>query len=381
MAAKRMRLSNTEYERIALAARLNVSDGHAKHTLSSRQWAILAQTRTILESCMTRSQYDLEHEFLSAFFAFAHQPGYSAAKLCVLNYSASCAIKLAAQYCRIREQTKVVLIEPCFDNIRHLISSEGLDIIPIRESQVIDGRFMRQVLDQRTTLWIVQPNNPTGFCLTQRAFRDLVQTISNSGATFVVDFCFRAFASSLLRWDQYRMLTDSGIPFICFEDTGKTWAVGGAKIGITLCSHTTADVMYKLHDELLLDVGTLPLALITEFIKDSLRPGERGRFRAEVAANRQEVHSLVEKGLVQHRGTACQNVPLELLALPRHTLATSFWTMLRDRGVEILPAHNYYWSKVGEGKSLFRIALSRPRVVVNRSVHVICRTLKELVNT
>ena len=245
------------------------------------------------------------------------------------------------------------------DNIFHLLKTEGVTVTPINESQLYDGDLLARLLNPNVALWLVQPNNPTGFCIEQTWFRKLIHLVAESGSTIVVDFCFRFYAESLKYWDQYRTLGESKASFLCFEDTGKTWSLADTKIGITVCSADTASLIYRLHDELLLNVSPLHLLLLTEFIKDTVANGFYNTIGRTIEMNRHLVHSLVEKGLVLHSTQSCQNVPMELLGLPHYIPSTMFWSELRQHGVDILPAENYFWSHREGGKSLFRVPLSR----------------------
>src|SRR5687767_6429145 len=94
--------TNTEYERFALASRVNLSDGHARHTLSSSQREIIGRTLELLDISLSRQQQEIETEFLTHFFQCAVQDTSDKNLSTFLTYSSSSAIKMAAQYCRIR---------------------------------------------------------------------------------------------------------------------------------------------------------------------------------------------------------------------------------------------------------------------------------------
>ena len=391
--------TNTEYERLALANKVNLSDGHARQTLSTKQREIVGRTLELLDVAHSRPQEEIEAEFLKHFFQCGAQevtpqndvksadntPEIRQRHVELPNrdlsvffaYSSSSAIKIAAQYCRIRG-LKVYLIEPCFDNILHLLVTEGVTVIPIREEQLNDVEFLAQQLGPDAALWLVQPNNPTGFCMEPALFKEVIDKVAERQSTIIIDFCFRFYAESLREWDQYRTLEESKVTFIGIEDTGKTWSLGDLKVGMTLCSSDAAPVIHRLHDELLLNVSPLQLLLLTECIKDTLAHGIRNTARREVEINRELVLTLVEKGLLLRASEGGQNVPMELLGLPHESLSTQFWSELRQRGVDILPAHNYYWSNPEEGKSFFRMPLSRPLKDFQIAVPIMEQTLLEL---
>lgn len=369
--------TNTEYERLALASRINLSDGHARHTLSDRQREVIGRTRELLDIALSRQQREIELEFFASFFQCAGQDSRDADRNIFLSYSSSSAIKIAAQCCRIRGLT-VYLIEPCFDNIRHLLETEGVSVIPLREEHLCDIESIARRLNSDTAVWLVQPNNPTGFCLEQPLFTELIREVAAHRSTIILDLCFRFYAESLRHWDQYRALEESKASFICIEDTGKTWSLADMKVGITVSSANYAPILHRLHDELLLNVSPLHLLLLTEFIRDTIENGIYQTVREEIEMNRRLVHNLVDKGLLLHPTEGCFNVPMELLGLPNEISSTLFWNELRKRGVDVLPAHNYYWSSASEGKSLFRIPLSRPLHEVEAATPIIEQTLLDL---
>lgn len=350
----------SEYERLALSSRVNLSDGHARLPLSDSQRAIVGRTLELLDKAQSLKQENIEEEFIHSFFSCAGQNVSSLPIDWFLNFSSSSAIKIAAQYCRINNLT-VYLLEPCFDNIYHLLTSEQVSVVPISEEQLSNLSLLQKILNHTTVLWLIQPNNPTGFCLNQDQFAKVVSYISKANSTLIVDFCFRFYAQHLALWSQYQVLHDSSINFICIEDTGKTWSLVDTKVGITICSRKCSDLIYQLHDELLLNVSPLHLMLLTEFITDTMMEGLAKTIFSAIDFNRNKVHSLVEKELVQHATEWCRNVPMELLGLPSGVSSKVVWSELRRRGIDILPAQNYFWSGQKEESSLFRIPLARPQ--------------------
>ena len=364
----------SEYERLALANIINLSDGHARHSLTEQQRAIVGRSLEFFDRSLSLKQRDVELEFLTYFFRCAAQGMRPEDANMYLNFSSSSAIKIGAQFCRMRGLA-VFLIEPCFDNIVHMLKSEGVQVYPIHEDALGNLDGIAERLDANSAIWIVQPNNPTGFCLSRSAFINLIKVATARRATVIVDFCFRFYADCLQQWDQYSALNESRTSFLTFEDTGKTWPLSDTKVGITVCSADTAPIIYRLHDELLLNVSPFHLLLITEFIKHTLDKGFYNTIRQSVEHNRALIHTLVAKGLVEHASQWSYNVPMALLKLPRELHATRFWANLRRKGVDVLPAKNYFWSRSQDGESLLRIPLSRPKEDVETAIPLIEETL------
>ena len=359
MITNNQNFTNTEFERLALSNRINFSDGHAKSNFSVNQIDILNQFQDHVNLALTNSQIEIENEFFKYFFLCGSQSLAQNEFNLFLNYSSSCAIKIAAQTCR-KHGLKVLLIEPCFDNIRHILNTEQVPVTAIRESQISDSNYLRNCLDETTALWIVQPNNPTGFCLNEETFKETIKIISEKNATLIVDFCFRFYSTTLKDWNQYQYLSNHTTSFISIEDTGKTWPLLDNKVGITVCSINFVETIHTLHDELLLNVSPLQLILLTEFIKNTINNGFENTFLKDVETNRCYVNLLINKGILSRASKWYNNVPMELLHVPTGIQAIDLWDELRKQGIDILPAINYFWSNPNEGSELFRIPLARP---------------------
>src|SRR5882762_4639642 len=86
-------LTNTEFERLALAGEINLSDGHARQPLTPVQRELIAGTLEIFDRISRMRQQELEDEFLSTFFACARQTVPHSAGGPFLTYSSSSAMK------------------------------------------------------------------------------------------------------------------------------------------------------------------------------------------------------------------------------------------------------------------------------------------------
>jgi aspartate/methionine/tyrosine aminotransferase len=367
--------TNTELERLALRNEINLSDGHARHDLSPAQRGIIADALARFDEARARRQEDIELEFLEWFLKCAGQSFDGNLSRHFLSYSSSSAISLAAQFCRMRGQ-RVLLIEPCFDNIRHLLITHGVDVCAVSELELLNLQDLRKHLDSNTAVWLVQPNNPTGFCLDESRLVELAKLTATAGATIIIDFAFRFFAKSLYEWQQYKAFEAIGVDYLCIEDTGKTWPIADLKVGLTICSIRCAPLVHTLHDQLLLNVSPLVLLILRDFLRDSFVRGVASNVRVNVDRNRTEVRKLIELGLVEAASPACENTPLELLTLPGQLAAMDLWRSLRACGVDILPAKNYYWSNTDFGHSQFRVPLLRPHADILRAVPIIETTLR-----
>lgn len=366
--------TNTEYERLALTNEINLSDGHARHPATEKQRAILRDSLILFDRALRTKQDDAEAVFLSTFFDCAKQSALSSGSEVFLSYSSSCSIKMVAQYCRTN-RLSVSLIEPCFDNIRHILVSEGVQVSPLREADISKIASFDADIRTESVIWIVQPNNPTGYTLSRAQFRSLLEFAATTNKLLVIDFCFRFFCDELLAWDQYSLLKESGAEYITIEDTGKTWSLCDTKAGITVTSKTPAATIYRLHDELLLNVSPFHLLLLNAFIRNSIEDGLLDTVRAEIEVNRGIVERILSRTSTRRATEYFQNVPMELLELLNGQKSMDLWRSLRTQGIHILPAHNYYWSAPEQWHSVFRIPLSRPRALLEAAMPIIERAI------
>ncbi|MGH3770113.1 MAG: aminotransferase class I/II-fold pyridoxal phosphate-dependent enzyme [Pseudonocardiaceae bacterium] len=349
-------MTNTEYERLALTGGINLSDGHARLPLDTRQREIIHSLPDLFHEIDRANQESLETSFLRAFFDLCGQPSALRSAGLHLSFSASSGLKIIAQTCR-RQGLRVLLIEPVFDNIRHFLEFEEVTVSAVSECSL---RALERLVwpSGKAALWLVLPNNPTGFCLSEAEFRAVVAQCRGRNCALIVDASFRPHSEAMLGWDMYDVLQTGGVEHMVVEDTGKTWSLHDIKVGVTAASAGFAEDLHVLHDQLLLHVSPLHLAVLTRFVVDSRERGLDATIRSTVRRNRGVIHELVRSDGYEHHGD-CANVPLELLGVPAGMTAHSFWAACRDVGVEVLPAQNYYWSSA-RGHRLFRVPLARP---------------------
>lgn len=352
--------SNTKFERLALARRINFSDGHARHELTCKQQEIVNDSLDRFKCSTIVDQHDIEREFLSAFLQCAGEPCEQSNQPPLLSYSASSSIKIVAQFLA-RRHRKIYLVEPCFDNIRLLLRSAGIEVHPLPELALIDIDNLHAHVEAGIPIWITLPNNPTGFRLDRVQFEKLAQFAHNSRSLLVFDFCFRFYSRTLCEYSQYHVLKDANCDFIAIEDTGKTWPVYDLKSGITFASEVFVSELEEIHQELLLNVSPFILSLLTELIMEANDTGLDVSVRGKIARNRRSAARLLENARFRSAMTHSDDVPLLLLELTDGTEAVEFWRLLRtSTNVDVLPAKNYWWGKDEDGFTKFRISLSRP---------------------
>ncbi|NUP46109.1 MAG: aminotransferase class I/II-fold pyridoxal phosphate-dependent enzyme [Catenulispora sp.] len=328
-----------------------------------------------------RSQLDLEHEFVLAFLALAGEPAVADSRRHMLSYSASCAITMVASHCA-RFGRRVGLIEPVFDNISSILMREGVMLTPLRESEfAARGAAEAVAASECEVVWLVSPNNPTGWTLSESEFGAIVADCAARGRLLVLDTSFRFFHRELQPWSMYEMLETSGVSYVVLEDTGKTWSTNEIKVGLVICSQDMYPEMFRLHDDLLQAVSPLHLRMLIEFIQDSRDRGRAATVLRYVTENRAILRAELAGTPLTFLTGPDSPVSVDWLRIDADFDAEDLYRALAEEGVHILAGGNFYWSTPSLGDRLVRIALSRDPADVRLGAEVLRATAFRLAQT
>lgn len=351
----------TDWERQGLEATYNLADGHAHFRLPAHLPSLRSGVSEFIDSAGRATQGQLELEFARAFFALAGQTAPAIAPS--FHYSCSTTIDMAAKALAALGKRRVAILTPTFDNIPLLMRRVGLDVIPLYEEQLAaDERLPERVIAECDAVFLVLPNNPTGWLPEEAIVRSVAEQLAAARRTLLIDFSFR-FYSGLNLWDQYSFITAAdGLDWILIEDTGKTWPTAEMKVGFCSCSENLRPAMENISAELLLNVSPFALSLLTALIK--AEPADVGRSNSQQLAcseiareNRLALRSAID-GLplqIESRGS---EISVEWLRLPQPA-AVKVCDQLTDAGVSILPGGPFWWSDRDRGDDYLRIALAR----------------------
>ena len=339
----------TSHQWTALRKSFNLADGHSRQGQSRVQKELLQHLPRWYLECEAASQQDIEEEFETAFFDAAGQPTAHTVGLS-LHYSASVAIAIAAKQLSDRGG-QVLVMHPTFDNIPALLAHHHVPMAPLACEDVIEfGPTPSSV----SALLLVIPNNPTGESIEPESFRRIAERCAREGILLVIDFSFR-FISELHTWDQYAVLVESGVDFLCVEDTGKTWPVLDMKVGMLLASPRMRRAVTDITEDYLLNVSPFMLKLITEYIKSDperswLRIADENRMRLRDV--------LAGTGADLLDGHAARSIAW--VRLPDGWDGDEFCCWASDHGVAMCPGGPFYWNDPEQGAGFVRIALLRP---------------------
>jgi aspartate/methionine/tyrosine aminotransferase len=371
-------LDLTQHEIQALRTRFNLADAHTHQQQSDSQREIVARLPELWYEAERGLQATYEQRFTEAFFTLHRQPTALAKNKTLLSYAASISTMVAGMYLK-QQRKSVTLVEPCFDNLYDVLNNMGVPLYPIEESALHDPDQIYAELVRRVrtdALFLVDPNNPTGFTLLQhgrKGFEEVVRFCKDHNKLLVIDFCFASFTlydEELARFDVYELLESSGISYLAIEDTGKTWPVQDAKCAMITASDDIREDVYNLHTSVLLNVSPFVLNMLTQYVEDSTRD-QLGSVREVLTHNREAIRKTIDGTFLEYQEPVA-NVSVAWARIKHPELtATALQQLLAEAEVYVLPGRFFYWSQPDRGEAFVRFALARdPQVFAGAMVRM-----------
>ncbi|MFJ9173197.1 pyridoxal phosphate-dependent aminotransferase [Streptomyces sp. NPDC102360] len=358
-------LDLTQHEILALQTRHNLADAHTHQEQSGSQRDIVADLPELWYEAERSRQIDLENKFKEAFFRLHGQDSVRA-ETTMLSYAASISTLVAGMYLS-RNDISISLIEPCFDNLPDVLKNVGVHPAPVPENVLHDAdRIYDELVRHVKTdaLFLVDPNNPTGFTLLQhgrKGFEEVVRYCVDHDKLFVVDLCFAAFALAdprFGRFDLYKLLDESGVRYIALEDTGKTWPLQDAKCALLTCSPDLHEEVYNIHTSVLLDVSPFILNFLTRYVEDSIADNMES-VRTVITANRETAQKALQGSLLEHIEPGV-NVSVAWFRITDESVtASDLQRELSRHEVYVLPGTYFFWNTPQDGERFVRMALAR----------------------
>lgn len=343
----------TDYEVVALDARFNLTDGHAYYNFAPYDDAALDAFSNFFPANF--SQFDCEKEFFELFCSLAEQtPNHSHT---LFNFSASISIEIIANYLRLHKMS-VALIEPIFDGLADIVNRHKIPRVPLKEKEIQTIGLLNTLKKiQADALFLVIPNNPTGFVFSENEFATIVEFCKNNDKLLILDFSFRFFCSDLLQWNQYDLLDNANIQYIAFEDTGKTWPTFELKVSPMIADNKTFPEIKSIYRDIFLCHSPVILSLLTRYLKVSHDLGISRTITKISDGNRKLLRQVLDGLPLRPLGLPYSNV--EWLNIDTPMTDVELENELRQRGVFIVPGRHFFWSDPNQGKKFVRVALMR----------------------
>lgn len=355
----------TQHEIEALKFKYNLADAHTHQSQSPSQRKIIERMSELWFEAEKTTQHEMEQKFIKTFFRVQKQDYALKPNNALLVYAASIGMAIIANYLKKRRMS-VSLMEPCFDNIHDLLAHHQVTMQPLKEEWFYDPEKIYENLAKNVktdALFIVDPNNPTGFTLfyDKKVYQQLIKFAKDKNKLLLFDFCFASFMlpdRSLDIFDVYEMLEKSKVSYISIEDTGKTWPVQDAKAALIKASKDIWSDIYNIQTSYLLNVSPFILNLLTEYILDS----EKDKFTSvyDLLEHNREILKKELHGSVLELQESKAKVSVAWLKINNPKLkATDLQRAILKEGVYVLPGTYFFWNDRAKGESFIRIALAR----------------------
>ncbi|WP_375386084.1 aminotransferase class I/II-fold pyridoxal phosphate-dependent enzyme [uncultured Microbacterium sp.] len=368
----------TQFEIRALEATFNFADAHTHQRPSEGEQQIVDSLPQLWEQARTRTQGEVDRQFLDTFFSFHGQVSRVGCETrSLLSYAASISMSVVATYLRLQGMS-ATLIEPCFDNLHDLLVQNQIEINAIDESVVSRAPNVYAALCESNmgdALILVDPNNPTGesmFAYDSNRFAALVKFCVDRGVLLVLDF---SFAAALMtgggnrRPDVYDYLDRTGVSYFTIEDTGKSWATQDLKCGILTMSEDLWHATRDLHTGVILNVSPVSLLVSAAFVAHSSAL-PRTPLASLCNSNRLFLRTQLEGTRLRVREP---QVPVSVawLSIECGAAAEDTQRELATLGVHVLPGTHFYWSDHERGEHFLRIALARDSATFAQGASII----------
>jgi aspartate/methionine/tyrosine aminotransferase len=340
----------------ATASRYNLADGHPRQALTPGQIAAIGDVTSLYIKSAAHNERDAKAAFEHAFFTLAGQESVHRLRPPLSHYSGSSAIEVMANYLRMQKLT-VTMAHPTFDSLADTLKRHGVPLTPIPVEEALSLTSSSPPIGTHA-LYLVMPNNPTGHCPTREQFAGITGFCARHGILLLADFCFR-FYGTFWDYDQYQMLTDAGVDFICTEDTGKTWPAGDVKLGMLVASDRPYGLLKDISDDFLFSVAPFTYEIITRLIGAEHREVRRVLAQDLADVNREVLRMTLDGSPLQIVNPR-HHMGLDWLQLPPGWNATALtdWLHAED-GPQLLPGERFYWADHRAGSRYVRVALLR----------------------
>jgi DNA-binding transcriptional MocR family regulator len=115
------------------------------------------------------------------------------------------------------------------------------------------------------------------------------------------------------------------------------------KIGMLACSDDLREEFYHRHDDLLLNVSPFHLALLTEFITDTIAHGADATIGYYIRQNLDLLRRAFDGSVLRLASDAAPTATVAWIRIAADVSGERLWASLRERGIHILPGTNFYW--------------------------------------
>ncbi|MCX6350645.1 MAG: aminotransferase class I/II-fold pyridoxal phosphate-dependent enzyme [Bacteroidetes bacterium] len=264
----------------------------------------------------------------------------------------------------------VGLLEPAFDNLHLLLKRRQVKIFDIQEEDLLDLNVLSKKIDKYNlkSIFIISPNNPTGFELNIEEFRALSELCKNKNVAIIIDKTFRLYSRN--NYDDYQILTNNGNDYLVIEDTGKTWATHETKVSLMAYSESLAQELKCLYEEVYLCHSKFSVNLLSHLIEKTHQVGIDKIIWEEIDKRKAKLFEAIKDtalSLITNE-RAC-SIPMGWIDCSASGLTDiQLVDELKKYGVMILPGRFFYWNSQNKHTENVRISLLRSDAIFDKGL-------------
>jgi len=370
----------TQIEVQGLNKQYNLADGHAYHAMPASLQPVIQDMLGIWEYAGSKPIPLIEEQFKLATAELIGSPTLARLNTYSISPTASNSIDIVGAWLNMRNR-KVGLLEPVFDNLHLLLKRRGVKPVIIQERDLVDLEKLQTKINlyKLDSLFIVTPNNPTGFELNEQELKDLCDLCAKNKVALFVDTTFGLYSKQ--RIDNYKILEESGVDYAVIEDTGKTFPTQDMKASLMVYSRPLASDMRMLYEEIFLCSSSFTLALLGKLLQKTHEVGLDKVVWDEVAVRRQHLErALAESPLkLTGKSNACA-LPLAWLDSSATGLPdTMLVTELMKHQVAVLPGRFFYRGSRYKDATHVRLSLMKPDNIFYGGVKALGQALPKII--
>lgn len=368
----------TDFEVAGLKSGYCLADGHAYQDLHPSFQKIVQSLPDIWFDSANKTIPEAEKKFNQDYANFINSPilsNYPNFRICP---TASNSIDLIAAVLK-HLKLNAVLIEPTFDNLALLVRRRGVQLESIKDEDLFNAANIDEIdekfpgLKNFGAIFLVNPNNPTGIELTERAFRNIISFCKKHNIILVIDNCFRVYRKNT--FDDYQILIDSNVSFMTLEDTGKVWPTQDLKASLTYFSEDLARIYNEIYNEVYLCVSNFSLGVIASFINETAKIGIENTILSLVNIRRLRVRQIIDGSIFAIPEVSLNsNLPVEWLVFnDKDKTDFDICNILKKYNLAILPGRQFYWNSSENPKHQknVRVSLMKKERIFSSGINIL----------
>ncbi|MFG5864535.1 aminotransferase class I/II-fold pyridoxal phosphate-dependent enzyme [Metapseudomonas sp. CR1201] len=363
----------TDYELVGLRGGYNLSDGHAYHDINeSFPDFPLALLDIWKDSESTRVNL-AEQRFKASFSKLIGSDALASSSNFKVSPTASNSIDLVAAYLAVKAP-RVLLVSPTFDNLALLLRRRGCKLRLIEDGYFRSSSNSARLFERLDsldfdTLFLVNPNNPTGTVIGREYMSLIAEYCAQRRKTLVLDATFRIYANEL--YDDRLVLEQSGCDYFVIDDTGKTWPTHDMKASLISYSRKCAELFELIYDEVYLCHSRFTMLVFERLFEQTFSQGISKSIHDPVRVRHSYLLNRMNNTIAiptTDRTSAC--LPLEWFQVKSGRIADlDIVEYLAVKDVHVLPGRFFYWEDGSRPPcTAFRVSLSRTKQKLYKSV-------------